>query len=138
MHRHAVHISCAGCLALHSIHRFAYFMQAAEGEGAVSVLLHALPVCPPPRHHIPYALQLEASLEFLRVTHPLNHVAPDKKSRVQQVRFCGSSRCIGWVHQATGLCNVLPLTPLLLLLLPAVFTTSYCSSQNISACSALC
>lgn len=32
-------------------------------------------------------LQLEASLEFLRVTHPLNHVAPDKKSRVQQVRI---------------------------------------------------
>ncbi|KAL4428595.1 hypothetical protein ABPG77_008907 [Micractinium sp. CCAP 211/92] len=28
--------------------------------------------------------QLEASAEFLRLTHPLTHVAPDKKSRVQQ------------------------------------------------------
>lgn len=28
--------------------------------------------------------QLEASAEFLRVAHPLTHVAPDKKSRVQQ------------------------------------------------------
>ena len=32
--------------------------------------------CPP---------QLEASIEFLRSAHPLTHVAPDKKSRVQQV-----------------------------------------------------
>ncbi|KAI3439023.1 hypothetical protein D9Q98_001435 [Chlorella vulgaris] len=29
-------------------------------------------------------VQLEASLEFLRRAHPLTHVAPDKKSRVQQ------------------------------------------------------
>lgn len=28
--------------------------------------------------------QLEASVEFLRLAHPLTHVAPDKKSRVQQ------------------------------------------------------
>jgi len=28
--------------------------------------------------------QLEASTEFLRLAHPLTHVAPDKKSRVQQ------------------------------------------------------
>lgn len=45
------------------------------------------------------SLQLEASLEFLRVTHPLNHVAPDKKSRVQQVRN-GMNRC------ATGVSSV--------------------------------
>lgn len=31
------------------------------------------------------AAQLEASTEFLRLAHPLTHVAPDKKSRVQQV-----------------------------------------------------
>ena len=29
--------------------------------------------------------QLEASTEFLRLAHPLTYVAPDKKSRVQQV-----------------------------------------------------
>ena len=33
---------------------------------------------------LPACRQLEASVEFLRLAHPLTHMAPDKKSRVQQ------------------------------------------------------
>ena len=37
--------------------------------------------------------QLEASAEFLRLAHPLTHVAPDKKSRVQQAGLGVLRKC---------------------------------------------